>query len=121
MIFKSEGFQIKLICTMFQHFSSLPGMVGMLCFLFSWSPDRKSTRLNSSHVRSSYAVFCLKKKKSIAAGVRRLVAVTGPTAVELSQRAAGALRQAAALLRAGAFEVVTTIEAWQRRVAGVAR
>src|SRR5690554_7035727 len=25
--------------------------------------DRKSTRLNSSHVRISYAVFCLKKKK----------------------------------------------------------
>src|SRR5690554_7775143 len=25
-------------------------------------PDRKSTRLNSSHVRTSYAVFCLKKK-----------------------------------------------------------
>src|SRR5690554_7741041 len=24
--------------------------------------DRKSTRLNSSHVRTSYAVFCLKKK-----------------------------------------------------------
>src|SRR5690554_7669465 len=27
------------------------------------SLDRKSTRLNSSHVRISYAVFCLKKKK----------------------------------------------------------
>src|SRR3989442_11201988 len=27
--------------------------------------DRKSTRLNSSHVRISYAVFCLKKKKSL--------------------------------------------------------
>src|SRR5690554_7701872 len=27
------------------------------------SGDRKSTRLNSSHVRISYAVFCLKKKK----------------------------------------------------------
>src|SRR3989442_9802564 len=27
------------------------------------APDRKSTRLNSSHVRISYAVFCLKKKK----------------------------------------------------------
>src|SRR3989442_3550868 len=26
--------------------------------------DRKSTRLNSSHVRISYAVFCLKKKNS---------------------------------------------------------
>src|SRR5690625_7548022 len=27
--------------------------------------DRKSTRLNSSHVAISYAVFCLKKKKDI--------------------------------------------------------
>src|SRR5690606_42149029 len=26
--------------------------------------DRKSTRLNSSHVKDSYAVFCLKKKKT---------------------------------------------------------
>src|SRR5215813_6703411 len=30
-----------------------------------WVEDRKSTRLNSSHVRISYAVFCLKKKKKI--------------------------------------------------------
>src|SRR5690606_39694329 len=28
-----------------------------------WQLDRKSTRLNSSHVKISYAVFCLKKKK----------------------------------------------------------
>src|SRR5207253_11099549 len=28
------------------------------------APDRKSTRLNSSHVANSYAVFCLKKKKT---------------------------------------------------------
>src|SRR5439155_7376649 len=28
-----------------------------------WMGDRKSTRLNSSHVAISYAVFCLKKKK----------------------------------------------------------
>src|SRR5688500_19895075 len=28
-------------------------------------PDRKSTRLNSSHLVISYAVFCLKKKKEI--------------------------------------------------------
>src|SRR3989442_6333590 len=27
--------------------------------------DRKSTRLNSSHVRISYAVFCLEKKKTV--------------------------------------------------------
>src|SRR5690625_7806084 len=31
--------------------------------LVSWLRDRKSTRLNSSHVAISYAVFCLKKKK----------------------------------------------------------
>src|SRR3989442_10862162 len=30
---------------------------------FRGEGDRKSTRLNSSHVRISYAVFCLKKKK----------------------------------------------------------
>src|SRR5690606_26339447 len=33
--------------------------------------DRKSTRLNSSHVKISYAVFCLKKKKRNAIRSRR--------------------------------------------------
>src|SRR3989442_14498747 len=33
--------------------------------------DRKSTRLNSSHVRTSYAVFCLKKKSRILPNTRR--------------------------------------------------
>src|SRR5690606_40334043 len=54
--------------------------VGLPAFLPQWLPipqirrarealetvdrvDRKSTRLNSSHVKISYAVFCLKKKK----------------------------------------------------------
>src|SRR5207302_10559322 len=32
--------------------------------VFSVRLDRKSTRLNSSHVKISYAVFCLKKKKT---------------------------------------------------------
>src|SRR5207302_9055870 len=32
-------------------------------FMKRTSRDRKSTRLNSSHVKISYAVFCLKKKK----------------------------------------------------------
>src|SRR5699024_12350455 len=31
--------------------------------LHTYKTDRKSTRLNSSHVSISYAVFCLKKKK----------------------------------------------------------
>src|SRR5690606_9226075 len=34
-----------------------------LFFIADLHADRKSTRLNSSHVKSSYAVFCLKKKK----------------------------------------------------------
>src|SRR3989442_5000875 len=34
----------------------------LLSFLISLLLDRKSTRLNSSHVRISYAVFCLKKQ-----------------------------------------------------------
>src|SRR6201989_3059437 len=33
--------------------------------------DRKSTRLNSSHVEISYAVFCLKKKKETTSGTGR--------------------------------------------------
>src|SRR5207249_7218279 len=40
-------------------------------------PDRKSTRLNSSHVSISYAVFCLKKKKKnyILQNAKRLIYV----------------------------------------------
>src|SRR5256885_6843428 len=41
-------------------FMKLPGSSG-------WTADRKSTRLNSSHLVISYAVFCLKKKKLSAA------------------------------------------------------
>src|SRR2546422_5461365 len=35
------------------------------------SLDRKSTRLNSSHGYISYAVFCLKKKKTLSRGPHR--------------------------------------------------
>src|SRR5437870_9603957 len=40
-----------------------------------WPPniDRKSTRLNSSHVAISYAVFCLKKKKNRRAPVGEIL------------------------------------------------
>src|SRR3712207_7522986 len=36
-------------------------------------PDRKSTRLNSSHANISYAVFCLKKKKNASSCCQRVV------------------------------------------------
>src|SRR5271165_7319965 len=44
--------------------------------------DRKSTRLNSSHVKISYAVFCLKKKKITTTSnltTERLIQRTPPT------------------------------------------
>src|SRR5205814_2605453 len=44
---------------------SLAGMGGVL-------RDRKSTRLNSSHLGISYAVFCLKKKKKIINEINKL-------------------------------------------------
>src|SRR5690606_8172906 len=40
-------------------------LYGQCAFLKKWPGiDRKSTRLNSSHVKISYAVFCLKKKNT---------------------------------------------------------
>src|SRR3989442_11830156 len=42
---------------------SAPSLIAAISSAPSPSLDRKSTRLNSSHVRISYAVFCLKKKK----------------------------------------------------------
>src|SRR5205807_8078543 len=43
------------------HFVRHPGR--WRSWRMSSNPDRKSTRLNSSHLVISYAVFCLKKKK----------------------------------------------------------
>src|SRR5258708_28834827 len=40
------------------------------CFTHGAKADRKSTRLNSSHQIISYAVFCLKKKKTMIRLVR---------------------------------------------------
>src|SRR5690625_6226327 len=40
--------------------------LGSLYGTYIGKEDRKSTRLNSSHVAISYAVFCLKKKKIIS-------------------------------------------------------
>src|SRR5690625_6000676 len=48
----APGSQVGQFITVLGHF-----------FLTLLHGDRKSTRLNSSHVAISYAVFCLKKKK----------------------------------------------------------
>src|SRR2546426_4270289 len=41
--------------------------------------DRKSTRLNSSHLVISYAVFCLKKKKTTRTTQRKILVRTNTT------------------------------------------
>src|SRR5256885_17189323 len=56
--------------TLFRSCSGAPSAARPSMVLTSWpsamtaSVDRKSTRLNSSHLVISYAVFCLKKKKT---------------------------------------------------------
>jgi alanyl-tRNA synthetase len=70
-----------------------------------------------THVRRAgdIAFFKIASEESIAAGVRRIVALTGPKAVELAQRTEEELEKAAALLKVGAFEVAQKIEQAQRR------
>jgi alanyl-tRNA synthetase len=70
-----------------------------------------------THVRRTgdIAFFKIASEESIAAGVRRMVAHTGPRAVELSQRIEDELKRAAALFKAGTFEVAAKVEAAQRR------
>ncbi|GEJ56753.1 alanine--tRNA ligase [Anaeromyxobacter diazotrophicus] len=71
-----------------------------------------------THVRRTgdIAFFKIASEESIAAGVRRIVACTGPRAVELAQRTDEELHHAARLLKAGAFEVAQKIEQAQKRV-----
>src|SRR5256885_7680966 len=45
--------------------------------------DRKSTRLNSSHLVISYAVFCLKKKKNVTIVFVYLYHITAPNILHL--------------------------------------
>jgi alanyl-tRNA synthetase len=70
-----------------------------------------------THVRRTgdIAFFKIASEESIAAGVRRIVAHTGPRAVELVQRIEDELRRSAGLLKSGAFELASKIEGWQRR------
>src|SRR2546426_7602354 len=49
-------------CTPCRQFASIAGLFSAVRVVLDG--DRKSTRLNSSHLVISYAVFCLKKKKN---------------------------------------------------------
>src|SRR5438874_6902233 len=54
------------------------------CLSAPQSTDRKSTRLNSSHVEISYAVFCLKKKKVLGRPLDNPDRVLAPASVHLT-------------------------------------
>src|SRR5258705_8480295 len=56
--------QVLGIATMYQELSLVPQLTVAENIVAMPSTDRKSTRLNSSHLGISYAVFCLKKKKN---------------------------------------------------------
>src|SRR5699024_12508498 len=58
LLFAMSSARIQLI-------GKIVGLYVLLIIQLAMLTDRKSTRLNSSHVSISYAVFCLKKKKQI--------------------------------------------------------
>src|SRR5437870_10376715 len=66
--------------SLFSDFPSTSSSVACSCRISSFI-DRKSTRLNSSHVAISYAVFCLKKKIYYGCVVVEDRALFSPTAV----------------------------------------
>src|SRR5690606_42135038 len=69
--YRSRSFHISEVTGIFFFLTEDSGFSRIVFFVnrkdLSWLnsglKDRKSTRLNSSHVKISYAVFCLKKKK----------------------------------------------------------
>src|SRR5690242_21219331 len=81
-LFRSGGFGLpsetrlpRRIETSFQlRVEQLPAATRQL--LLVAAADRKSTRLNSSHMSISYAVFCLKKKKKTKTKNRTFINIT---------------------------------------------
>src|SRR3712207_7891197 len=64
-LFRSaDGEWWRIVTAGFLHIGPIHILFNMLILYWFGTPDRKSTRLNSSHANISYAVFCLKKKKN---------------------------------------------------------
>src|SRR5690349_22156488 len=72
---RGTGAQIRTQSPVLNHINDDPNLwaemwkkqvsLGLIPYYMFFPQDRKSTRLNSSHVEISYAVFCLKKKSKI--------------------------------------------------------
>src|SRR5207249_10057082 len=63
MLYVSVGITAKWLIDAMTPMPKMLDQTAIACVL---TPDRKSTRLNSSHVSISYAVFCLKKNRGDA-------------------------------------------------------
>src|ERR1022692_4046507 len=72
------------------------------------TPDRKSTRLNSSHLVISYAVFCLKKKNS--PNIYRREATTNSISSARHSTSWHALRQSEQVYDSGQAEFTSTLQ-----------
>src|SRR5699024_11315991 len=68
--FYQNDYFVQMITMLLIIFGAIgfPVLIEVKEYLFT---DRKSTRLNSSHVSISYAVFCLKKKKKTSGELKR--------------------------------------------------
>src|SRR5438477_11573456 len=63
-LFRSRRTSSELLVHLYNNVAELRQIRGAIrADQSNCAPDRKSTRLNSSHMSISYAVFCLKKKK----------------------------------------------------------
>src|SRR5699024_12155201 len=69
---KSFLFHVKYLISLFILGLTIIGLRAIWILIFSKGLDRKSTRLNSSHVSISYAVFCLKKKTIHTHNIKQL-------------------------------------------------
>src|SRR5437667_1456265 len=64
-LFRSPAALSITLDPMVVYTSNVFAILGLRSLYFALAGDRKSTRLNSSHITISYAVFCLKKKKDV--------------------------------------------------------
>src|ERR1039458_8942356 len=93
MIRRPPRSTLFLYTTLFR--SSCADALRSLGFIFekmacvTWASDRKSTRLNSSHLGISYAVFCLKKKIHLGSSAFRISLPRSPFSIRLASHWAG--------------------------------
>src|SRR3712207_8674103 len=65
LLFAATALLLAAVVATGRHWTPLLGALMGGLLIAATGPDRKSTRLNSSHANISYAVFCLRKKERL--------------------------------------------------------